>query len=53
MEVFNALNGRSPLSQTAVYDDGDSTVIDSRYNQLTTFQTPRSAKFTVEYNRKF
>ncbi|MYM97298.1 TonB-dependent receptor [Rugamonas sp. FT81W] len=53
VEVFNALNGRSPLSQTAVYDDGDSTVIDSRYNQLTTFQTPRSAKFTVEYNRKF
>ncbi len=53
LEVFNALNAHAALSQETAYDAGDSTVIDPRYNQLTTFQTPRSAKFTVEYNHKF
>jgi hypothetical protein len=53
VDVFNALNSQTPLSQTSTYDDNDQNVIASTYGRLTGYQSPRSAKFTVEYNHKF
>ena len=53
VEVFNVFNKREALSQNSQYDNGDSSLIYSYYGEQTQFQTPRYAKFTVEYNHKF
>jgi outer membrane receptor protein involved in Fe transport len=53
VDVFNALNSQTALSRTSIYDAGDETVIAPTYGRLSGYQSPRSAKFTVEYNHKF
>jgi hypothetical protein len=53
LDVFNALNSQRPLAQESQYDEGDETVIYKYYNQYTAYQSPRSVKFTVEYNHRF
>jgi hypothetical protein len=53
LDVFNALNSQRPITQESGYDDGDEAVVSPYYGQYTAYQTPRSAKLTVEFNKKF
>jgi hypothetical protein len=53
VEIFNVFNSQRPLTEDSGYDEGDQTVISPNYRQVTSYQTPRTAKFTVEYNKKF
>lgn len=53
VDVFNVFNNQVALSNNPTYDDGDSSVITARYNEVMNYQSPRYAKFTVEYNHKF
>ena len=51
LDVFNVFNAQSPLSQDPTYDYYGTP--EPTYNEFTTYQSPRSAKFTVEFNHKF
>jgi hypothetical protein len=51
VDVFNVLNAQSPLTQDPTFDYYTSP--EPTYNEYTSYQSPRSAKFTVEYNHKF
>ena len=53
VDVFNVFNKQAPISANSTYDDGDSSVIASTYREVLGYQTPRYAKFTVEYHHKF
>jgi outer membrane receptor protein involved in Fe transport len=53
VDVFNALNSQTALNRTSTYDAGDQETIAATYGRLTSYQSPRSVKFTVEYNHKF
>jgi len=53
MDVFNALNSQSALAEYSEYSAGDQNIIASDYRQVRYYQTPRSMRFTVEYNHKF
>lgn len=53
LDVFNVFNAHKALTQEAAYDDGSGTTILPNYAQASYYQTPRSAKFTMEYNHKF
>jgi hypothetical protein len=53
VDVFNVLNKQVPISTNPTYDDGDSSVITAKYGEVMSYQSPRYAKFTVEYNHKF
>jgi hypothetical protein len=53
VDVFNVFNNQVALSNNPTYDDGDSSVITAKYNEAMNYQSPRYAKFTVEYNHKF
>jgi hypothetical protein len=52
LDVFNVFNTQKALTRVDTYDLGD-TAISPAYNRVLSYQTPRSAKFTVEYNHKF
>jgi hypothetical protein len=51
MDVFNVLNSQQPLTQDPTYDNYLSP--EPTYNEFTSYQSPRSVKFTVEFNHKF
>jgi hypothetical protein len=53
VDVFNALNSQTLTSEYSEYSDGDQTVINPAYQEARTYQSPRSVRFTVEYNHKF
>jgi hypothetical protein len=53
VDVFNALNAQTRTSEYSEYSDGDQTVINPAYQEARGFQSPRSVRFTVEYNHKF
>ena len=53
VDVFNALNSQSALAEYSEYSAGDQNIIASDYRQVRYYQTPRSMRFTVEYNHKF
>jgi len=53
LDVFNALNSQRPITQESGYDDGDQEVVSAYYGQYTAYQTARSAKLTVEFNKRF
>ena len=53
VDVFNALNSQTPLAEESQYDEGDQTVISPTYREVRYYQSPRSVRFTVEYNHKF
>jgi outer membrane receptor protein involved in Fe transport len=53
VDVFNALNSQSPLAEYSEYSAGDQTIMASDYREVRYYQTPRSMRFTVEYNHKF
>jgi hypothetical protein len=53
VDVFNALNSQNPLAEHSEYSAGDQNVIASDYREVRYYQTPRSMRFTVEYNHKF
>lgn len=52
IDVFNVFNTQKALTRIDTYDLG-SNAIQPSYNRVSAYQTPRSAKFTVEYNKKF
>jgi hypothetical protein len=53
IDVFNALNSQTALAEESQYDEGDQNVISPAYREVRYFQSPRSVRFTVEYNHKF
>jgi outer membrane receptor protein involved in Fe transport len=53
VDVFNVFNAQRPITQDSTYDEGDESVLSAYYNQYTAYQTPRSVKLTVEYNKRF
>lgn len=53
VDVFNALNNRTPRSRTTTYDEGSESSVSPTYGMWTQYQAPRAVRFTVEYNRRF
>ena len=53
VDMFNALNSQRPITQESGYDDGDGEVVSAYYGQYTAYQTARSVKLTVEFNKRF
>src|SRR5207237_286572 len=53
VDVFNALNSQKALAEESEYSVGDQNVIAPDYREVRYYQTPRSVRFTVEYNHKF
>ncbi|MFL6674962.1 MAG: hypothetical protein ACJ8LG_16920, partial [Massilia sp.] len=55
VDVFNVFNSQTALAEDSTYDVGADTVVSPTYRQTlwSDRQTPRYAKFTVEYNHKF
>lgn len=52
VDVFNVFNTQDALTRQETYDSGDGA-IQASYNRVRAYQTPRSAKFTVQYDYKF
>lgn len=52
LDVFNVFNTQKAVTRIDTYDLGDSAV-QASYNRVLAYQTARSAKITVEYNKKF
>ncbi|WP_426195875.1 TonB-dependent receptor [Massilia sp. DWR3-1-1] len=52
VDVFNVFNKQEALTRQETYDAGDGAV-QASYNRVRAYQTPRSAKFTVQYDHKF
>jgi hypothetical protein len=53
MDVFNVANAQKPTARQETYDDGTGAGILGNYGEDRSTQTPRFAKFSVEYNHKF
>jgi hypothetical protein len=53
IDVFNAFNSQRPITQNPTYDEGAQDVRSSSYGEYTGYQTARSIKLTVEYNKRF
>jgi hypothetical protein len=53
IDVFNALNSQRPITQNPTYDEGSQETLNPYYSQFTAYQSPRSIKLTVEYNKRF
>jgi len=53
VDVFNALNSQRALTEETTYDDGSQAATSPYYGQYTAYQTPRSVRLAVEYNKRF
>jgi hypothetical protein len=51
--VFNAFNSQRPITQNPTFDEGAQETVNPYYSQYTAYQTARSIKLTVEYNKRF
>jgi hypothetical protein len=53
VDVFNAFNSQRPITQNPTFDEGSQEELSPSYGQYTNYQTARSIKLTVEYNKRF
>jgi hypothetical protein len=53
LDVFNVFNAKTVLARQETYDDGSGETVQANYGEARSVQSPRSMKFTVEYNHKF
>jgi hypothetical protein len=53
VDVFNAFNSQRALTQNPTIDQGAQETLNPFYNEVTGYQSARSIKLTVEYNKRF